>query len=86
MLSNYYNPYQGEIDISLTINDIEVKDWTETNRDFLDRKKSKYYNRNKSTIFKNMNARLADKIENDEKNINFDGIENIYFMTKRLQI
>jgi hypothetical protein len=83
MLSNYYNPYEGEIDIYMSIN--EKSHSNEKNKDFLDRKNSKFYQRNKSTIFKNMNSRLTDKIEK-KNNEQDESIENIYFMTKRMQI
>jgi len=75
-LSNYYNPYEGSIDINLTIN----KSNTNTdfdNRQFLDRK-----NKNKTVLLKCMNSRLTDKLETDDSSI----LENNYYFSKRLKL
>ncbi len=78
--SDYYNPYAGFIDTNIGLN-ADTNNFNTTS--FLDRTKSSFYKKNKSTKFKCMNARLNQVEKNDSE---VDALENRYYITKKAKI
>lgn len=89
LAADYYNPYEGSVDISKV--SAPVSDFDTAG--FLDRTNSAYYKKNKSTKFKCMNARLNTISTGSSKDMNNitgeeveSEIENNYYLTKKLKI
>lgn len=89
LAAEYYNPYDGSVDISK----VSAGSSSFDTANFLDRAKSTHYKKNKSTKFKCMNARLntipgkvsktMNNIDNEEAS---SEIENNYYLTKKLKV
>jgi hypothetical protein len=88
----YYNPYEGMVDISKVTSTSTGSNFVPA--EFLDRTKSSFYKKNKSTRFKCMNARL-NTISDSEggsavNNLEFEDsngeLENNYYLTKKLKV
>lgn len=89
---DYYNPYEGVVDISKVTSTSTGSDFVPA--EFLDRTKSSFYKKNKSTRFKCMNARLntisdskgGAAVNNLESEDSSGELENKYYLTKKLKV
>lgn len=90
--TEYYNPYEGMVDISKVTSTSNESNFVPA--EFLDRTKSSFYKKNKSTRFKCMNARLntisdsegGSAMNNLESEDSSGELENNYYLTKKLKV
>lgn len=90
--TDYYDPYEGVVDISKVTSASKESDFVPA--EFLDRTKSSFYKKNKSTRFKCMNARLntisgseeSTTMNNLESENSGGELENNYYLTKKLKV